>query len=105
MRLAALTVLLIGNILALQVHAEEIYTQPLTLADCGTAAGALIICREQRRLVAKVDSAAVQTGLICTCMASLSPTMRNGWWCSKALTESVGRLAVTWRSASTERLS
>ena len=37
MRLAALTVLLIGNILAFQVHAEEISTQPLTRADCGRA--------------------------------------------------------------------
>ena len=37
MRLAALTVLLIGNVLASQVHAEEIATQPLTRADCGRA--------------------------------------------------------------------
>ena len=37
MRLAALTVLLIGNVLASQVHAEEIATQPLTRADCGMA--------------------------------------------------------------------
>ena len=37
MKLAALTVLLIGNILALQVYAEEISTQPLTRADCGRA--------------------------------------------------------------------
>ena len=37
MRLAALTVLLIGNVLASQVHAEEISTQPLTRADCGRA--------------------------------------------------------------------
>ena len=33
MRLAALTVLLIGNVLASQVHAEEIATQPLTRAQ------------------------------------------------------------------------
>ena len=37
MRLAALTVLLIGNVLASQVHAEEISTQPLTRADCVSA--------------------------------------------------------------------
>jgi lipoprotein-anchoring transpeptidase ErfK/SrfK len=36
-RLAALTVLLIGNVLASQVHAKEISTQPLTRADCGRA--------------------------------------------------------------------
>jgi hypothetical protein len=36
-RLAALTVLLIGNVLASQVHAEEISTQPLTRADCHRA--------------------------------------------------------------------
>jgi hypothetical protein len=36
-RLAALTLLIIGNLLAPQVHAEDIFTQPLTWADCDRA--------------------------------------------------------------------
>ena len=37
MRLVALTVLLIGNLLANQVLAENVSPQPLTRADCGNA--------------------------------------------------------------------
>lgn len=37
MRLAALTVLIIGNLLANQVHAEDVTTQPLTRVDCDKA--------------------------------------------------------------------
>ena len=37
MRLAALTVLIIGNLLANQVHAEDVSTQPLTRVDCDKA--------------------------------------------------------------------
>ena len=37
MRLAALTVLIIGNLLANQVHAEDVSTQPLTRIDCDKA--------------------------------------------------------------------
>ena len=37
MRLAALTVLIIGNLLATQVHAEDVSTQPLTRVDCDRA--------------------------------------------------------------------
>ena len=36
-RLAALTVLIIGNLLANQVHAEDVSTQPLTRVDCDKA--------------------------------------------------------------------
>jgi lipoprotein-anchoring transpeptidase ErfK/SrfK len=36
-RLAAFTVLLIGNLLGNQVHAEDVSTQPLTRVDCGKA--------------------------------------------------------------------
>ena len=37
MRLAALTVLIIGNLLANQVYAEDVSTQPLTRVDCDNA--------------------------------------------------------------------
>ena len=37
MRLAALTVLIIGNLLANQVHAEDVSSQPLTRVDCDKA--------------------------------------------------------------------
>ena len=36
-KLAALTVLIIGNLLANQVHAEDVTTQPLTRVDCDKA--------------------------------------------------------------------
>ena len=37
MRLIALTVLVIGNLFANQVHAEDVSTQPLTRVDCDKA--------------------------------------------------------------------
>ena len=37
MRLAALAVLLIGNLLANQAQAEDVSTQPLTRVDCDKA--------------------------------------------------------------------
>ena len=37
MRLAALTLLIIGNLLAIQVYAQDVSPQPLTRVDCGKA--------------------------------------------------------------------
>ena len=37
MKLLALTVLIIGNLLAHQAYAEDVSTQPLTRADCESA--------------------------------------------------------------------
>ena len=37
MKLAALTIVIIGNLLANQVHAEDVSPQPLTRLDCDNA--------------------------------------------------------------------
>ena len=37
MRLAALTILIIGNLLANQLHADDVSTQPLTRVNCDKA--------------------------------------------------------------------
>ena len=49
-KLLALTVLIIGNLLAHQAYAEDVSTQPLTRADCESVGmawdeGANVLCR------------------------------------------------------------